>query len=134
MIPGDLRYRRSPWPRSRSAWPATYHGHLYHEGYAQVKVVGPLFFLNVIGTAMVILLLLGGFVLPFVGGVLSISLGAIVSIIISHTSSFFRFSEAGYQTTAKLILGAEALAVVFTLAGLVFARGRLTKAMRGGRS
>jgi hypothetical protein len=108
-----------------------FHGHLYHEGYRQVSVVGPLFFLNVIGTASVMLLLIGGLVLPFVGGVLSISLGAIVSIIISHSSSFFRFAEAGYQTTAVVIIVAESVAVLSTLVGLVLARERLTAAMAG---
>jgi hypothetical protein len=106
-----------------------FHGHLYHEGYRQVSVVGPLFFLNVIGTAVVILLLLGGLVLPFVGGALSISLGAIVSIIISHSSSFFGFSESGYQTTAVVILVAEIAAVVLTLAGLALGRRALTASL-----
>jgi hypothetical protein len=102
-----------------------FHGHLYHEGYEHVSVVGPLFFLNVIGTAVVLLMLIRGLVLPFAGGALSISLGAIVSIVISHNSSFFGFSESGYQTTAKIILVAELLAVVLTVIGLGLGRAAL---------
>jgi hypothetical protein len=109
-----------------------FHGHLFHEGYAQVSVVGPLFFLNVIGTAAVILLLIRGLVLPFAAGALSISLGAIVSIIISHRSSFFGFAEAGYQTTALVILISEGLAVAFTLVGLWLSRQALILQLRSG--
>ena len=101
------------------------HGHLFHEGYGDVSVVGPLFFLNVIGTATVILMLLRGLVLPFAGGVLSIGLGAIVSILVAHNSGFFGFAEAGYQTTAVIILIAESVAVAFTLLGLWLGRQSL---------
>ena len=33
------------------------HGRLFHQGYAQVDVVGPLFLLNVVGTGITVALL-----------------------------------------------------------------------------
>lgn len=91
------------------------HAYLFHRGYSEVNVVGPLFLLNAIGTLVVLLLLVAGRIALFVGGVLSISIGAIVSIIISHSSSFFGFSERGYDGSATLILYAEIAATVLVL-------------------
>jgi hypothetical protein len=105
-----------------------FHGRLWHQGYSDVHVVGPLFFLNVIGSAAVILVLTSGRVLLFIGGALSISLGAIVSILIAHQASFFRFSEQGYSSSAKTIMIAEATAVIATLLGAAFAGRRLLTA------
>ncbi|MCW3039315.1 MAG: Cytochrome c oxidase polypeptide [Solirubrobacterales bacterium] len=94
------------------------HARLFHRGYAQVEVVGPLFLLNALGTLVVVLLLLDRRIRLFLGGVLSISLGSIVSILISHSSSFFGFAEGGYDTDATLILAAEIASVVLVLAAV----------------
>lgn len=92
------------------------HARLFHRGYAQVEVVGPLFLLNAIGTLVVVLLLLDRRIVLFLGGVLSISLGSIVSILISHSSSFFGFAERGYDGDATIILVAEIASVILALA------------------
>jgi mono/diheme cytochrome c family protein len=91
------------------------HARLFHRGYAEVEVVGPLFLLNAIGTLVVVLLLAFDRVRLFVLGVLAISLGSIVSIVISHSSSFFGFAEGGYDTDATVILAAEAASVLLVL-------------------
>ena len=46
---------------------------------------------------------------------LGISLGSIVSIVISHSSSFLGFAEESYDGAATLILVAEIAAVVLVL-------------------
>jgi hypothetical protein len=94
------------------------HARLYHRGYAEVEVVGPLFLLNAIGTLVVILLLAAGRVRLFVLGVLAISLGSIVSIVLSHRSSFFGFAEGGWDADSTLILAAEIASVVLVLAAV----------------
>ncbi len=96
------------------------HGRLFHQGYGQVPVVGPLFELNVIGSGLTIVLLLARRYALFMGGALSISLGAVVSIFISHTTSFFGFAEHSYGARATTIVIAEivAAALVLVAAGL----------------
>lgn len=101
------------------------HGQLFHQGYAHVRVVGPLFAMNVVGSATVVVLLLARRVALFVAGSLSISVGAVASILLSHNASFFGFSEAGYSTTALVILIAEIAATVLTIGGFVVARERI---------
>lgn len=51
------------------------HGRLYHQGYDEVYVVGPLFVLNVVGSAAVVLLLLARRTTLFALGALAISVG-----------------------------------------------------------
>jgi mono/diheme cytochrome c family protein len=101
------------------------HGHLYHDGYAHVFVVGPLFLLNVIGSGVVIVTLLARRYAIFAGGALSISLGAVVSILISHTTSFFGFAEGAYGWRASTIIVAELVAAAATLLALAIVRERL---------
>ena len=101
------------------------HGHLFHEGYAHVWVVGPLFLLNVVGSGLVIVLLLTRRLALFAGGVLSISLGAIVSILISHSTSFFGFAEHRYDWRAATIVIAEIVAAVMVVIAAAIARKRL---------
>jgi mono/diheme cytochrome c family protein len=101
------------------------HGHLYHQGYAHVFVVGPLFLLNVIGSGVVIVTLLLRRYAVFAGGALSISLGAVVSILISHTTSFFGFAEHAYGWRAATIVIAESVAAVATVLALAIARRRI---------
>jgi hypothetical protein len=98
------------------------HALLFHRGYAEVEVVGPLFLLNAIASGVLVLLLLLDRVLLFALGALAVSLGSLVSIYISHTASFFGFSEGTYDGIAQLIVAAEIAAVVLTLAGLAAAR------------
>ncbi|MGZ6697105.1 MAG: hypothetical protein ACXVFL_15875 [Solirubrobacteraceae bacterium] len=94
------------------------HARLYHRGYDAVEVVGPLFMLNAIASAVAIALLALGRVALFALGSLAINLGSLVSIVISHSSSFFGFSEGGYDATATAIVVAEVAAVLLTLAAL----------------
>jgi hypothetical protein len=98
------------------------HGHLFWDGYSQVNVVGPLFVLNAIGSGIVIALLLLGRPLLFALGALAISLGSVVSILISHSTSFFGFSEHRYDTRATVIVIAEIVAIVLVLVALAIAR------------
>lgn len=94
------------------------HARLWHRGYAEVDVVGPLFLLNAIGTAVVLLFLVFDRVRLFVLGVLAICLGSLVSILLSHSSHFFDFREGGYDGSAKIIVITEIAAVVLALAGI----------------
>lgn len=94
------------------------HARLWHRGYAEVEVVGPLFLLNAIATLVVALLLLADRIAAFVVGVLAISLGSIVSILISHTGSFFGFAEGGWDADALLIVLSEAASVVLVAGAL----------------
>ncbi|MEA2305660.1 MAG: hypothetical protein QOH43_2940 [Solirubrobacteraceae bacterium] len=93
------------------------HARLFHRGYAEVDVVGPLFLLNGVASAVVIALLVLDRVALFVAGALLISVASLASILVSHSSSFFGFAEGGYDAGAKLIVIAEVAAVVLTLAG-----------------
>ncbi|HLI59708.1 MAG TPA: hypothetical protein VKV21_08590 [Solirubrobacteraceae bacterium] len=90
------------------------HGRLFHEGYAQVAVIGPLFLLNEISSGVVIALLFLRRPWLFAIGALGISVGAVVSIVISHTTSLFGFAEQRYDARATTIIVAECVA-----AGLV---------------
>ena len=98
------------------------HGRLFWEGYSHVGVVGPLFWLNTIGSGVVIVLLLLGRPLLFALGALSISLGALVSILISHSTSFFGFAEHRYDSRATTIVIAEGVAAALVLLALAIAR------------
>ncbi|MDX6686574.1 MAG: hypothetical protein QOF86_2702 [Baekduia sp.] len=97
------------------------HARLFHRGYAEVDVVGPLFLLNGVASAIVVLLLAVERVALFVVGTLLLSITSLVSILISHSSSFFGFAEGGYDTTAKIIVVAEIASVVLVLAAAVAA-------------
>ena len=101
------------------------HGHLFWEGYSHVFVVGPLFWLNVVGSGVVISLLLLGRPLLFALGALSISLGSVVSILISHSTSFFGFAEHRYDSRATVIVIAEIVAAVLVLVALAIARSSI---------
>ena len=94
------------------------HGRLFHEGYSQVAVVGPLFLLNLIGSGVVIALLLLRRPWLFALGALSISVGAVVSIVISHTTSLFGFAEHRYDARATAIVVAEGVATALVLLAL----------------
>ncbi len=95
------------------------HARLFHRGYAEVKVVGPLFLVNAVASLVCVLLLIFDRALLFVAGAVAISAGSIVAILISHSSSFFGFAESGYDGTAKVIVAAEAAAILLSGAGLV---------------
>jgi hypothetical protein len=94
------------------------HARLFHRGYAEVEVVGPLFFMNAIGSAVVVLALIAERVWVFVLGALSICVLSLVSIAISHSSvGFLGFREGGYDADALVIVAAELAAAVFALLG-----------------
>jgi hypothetical protein len=94
------------------------HARLFHRGYAEVEVVGPLFFVNAIGSAVVVLALIAERVWVFVLGALSICVPSLVSIAISHSSvGFLGFREGGYDADALVIVAAELAAAVFALLG-----------------
>ena len=100
------------------------HGRLFHRGYAEVEIVGLLFFMNAIGSTVVVLTLIFGRVWLFVLGALSICVPSLVSIAISHTVGFLGFREGGYDGDALVIVGAEVVAVLFALAGGAMAAAR----------
>jgi hypothetical protein len=94
------------------------HERLFHRGYAEVEVVGLLFFLNGIGSLVVVLTLILGRAWMFVLGALSICVPSLVSIAISHSSTgFFGFREGGYDADALVIVVAEVAAALFALLG-----------------
>lgn len=101
------------------------HGRLFHRGYSEVYVVGPLFFMNTIGSMIVVLSLVVRRPWVFILGALSIGVPSLASIAISHSSAgFFGFREGGYDTDALVIVLAEAAATVFALiGGVAAARG-----------
>lgn len=103
------------------------HGHLFHEGYSRVAVVGPLFLLDEIASGLTIVLLLLRRLLLFVLAVLSISVGSLVAILISHSTSFFGFAEHRYDSRATTIVVAEIAAVLLVIAALALARGRIVR-------
>ena len=107
------------------------HGRLFWDGYAQVRVVGPLFWLNAVGSGVVIALLLLGRALMFAAGAVMISLGAIVSILISHSTSFFGFAEHRYDGRATTIVVAECVAAGLVLVAMGFARLQLARSPGG---
>jgi hypothetical protein len=100
------------------------HARLYHRGYAEVEIVGLLFFLNAIGSAGVVLTLIFARAWLFVLGALSICVPSLVSIAISHSSGFLGFREGGYDADARVIVVAEVAAVVLTLLGAAKAATR----------
>ncbi len=91
------------------------HGRLFHEGYAQVTVIGPLFLLNEVSSGVVIALLFLRRPWLFAMGALGISVGAVVSIVISHTTSLFGFAEHRYDARATVIIAAECAAAVLVV-------------------
>lgn len=94
------------------------HARLYHRGYAEVEWVGLLFFLNGIGSAVVVLTLIFERAWMFVLGALSICVPSLISIAISHSSTgFLGFREGGYDADALIIVVAEVAAVIFALLG-----------------
>ncbi len=102
------------------------HARLFQRGYAEVAFVGPLFFMNAIGSTVVVLTLIAQRVWIFVLGAVSICVPSLVSIAISHSSmGFLGFREGGYDADALVIIVAEAVAVVCALLGAA-------AAMRGG--
>jgi hypothetical protein len=94
------------------------HGRLFHQGYSQVTVIGPLFLLNAISSGIVIALLLLRRPWLFALSALGISVGAVVSIVISHTTSLFGFAEHSYSTAATTIVVAECVAAALVLLAL----------------
>ena len=98
------------------------HARLFHRGYAEVEVVGLLFFLNAVGSALVVLALVANRIWIFVLGTVSICVPSLVSIAISHsTVGFLGFREGGYDAEALVIVAAEVWAVVFALLGAAVA-------------
>jgi hypothetical protein len=91
------------------------HARLFHRGYAEVEIVGPLFVLNAIGSAVVVLTLIFDRAWLFVLGALSICVPSLLSIALSHSSTgFLGFREGGYDAEALVIVGAEIAAVLLT--------------------
>ncbi len=93
------------------------HARLFHRGYAEVEIIGLLFFMNAIGSTVVVLTLIFERVWMFVLGALSICVPSLVSIAISHSSGFLGFREGGYDGDALFIVVAEVAAVLLALAG-----------------
>ena len=92
------------------------HARLYHRGYAEVEIVGLLFFLNAIGSTVVVLTLIFRRAWLFVLGALSICVPSLVSIALSHSSTgFLGFREGGYDADALIIVVAELAAVALAL-------------------
>ena len=109
------------------------HGRLFHRGYAEVEVVGPLFLMNAIGSLVVVLTLVAGRVWIFVLGAVSICVPSLVSIAISHSSvGFLGFREGGYDADALVIVIAEVAAVVLALIGAAVAVGGAPAAAGAG--
>jgi hypothetical protein len=93
--------------------------------------VGPLFILAEIGSGVTVIFLLLGRWILFIANALAISLGAVVSIFISHTSSFFGFAEGAYGLRANTIVIAEIVAAVLCLVAAGMARKELMAVMKG---
>ena len=89
--------------------------------------MGILFLLNAIGSGVVIALLALGRALAFTLGGLVLSVGSLVSILISHSTSFFGFAEHRYDTRATAIVAAEIAATVLLLVAVAIARAQLLK-------
>lgn len=98
------------------------HARLFHRGYAQVDIVGPLFLLNALATAVVIGLLAIRRYGLYVLGAVGISAGSLVSLLLSHSVGFLGFREGGFDSDARLIMATEALATVLALAGAAIDR------------
>ena len=93
------------------------HARLFHRGYAEVEIVGLLFFMNAIGSTVVVLTLVFERAWLFVLGALSICVPSLVSIAISHSSGFLGFREGGYDADALVIVVAEVAAVILASLG-----------------
>ena len=93
------------------------HARLFHRGYAEVEIIGLLFFMNAIGSTVVVLTLIFERVWMFVLGALSICVPSLVSIAISHSVGLLGFREGGYDGDALIIVAAEVAAVLLALAG-----------------
>ena len=94
------------------------HARLFHRGYAEVEIVGLLFFMNGIGSAAVVLTLIFDRAWMFVLGALSICVPSLVSIALSHSSpGFLGFREGGYDADALIIVVAEVAAVILASLG-----------------
>jgi hypothetical protein len=106
------------------------HARLYHRGYAEVEIVGLLFFLNAIASTVVVLTLIFARAWLFALGTLSICVPSLVSIAISHSSGFLGFREGGYDADALIIVMAEVAAVLFVLLGAAATAART----RGARA
>lgn len=88
------------------------HYSLWQDGYRAIPNIGTAFLLNAIGSAAVIVLLLARRDVLFALGGLSISVGAIVGIVLSRNGGFLGFQELGYDRTAVITLTAEIVAAV----------------------
>lgn len=104
------------------------HAHLFHHDYG-TPLIRTLFLVNAIASLATILLLVARRPLPYLLGALTISGGAIVAIIITHSSHLLGFYEAAWTTEAKITIAAEIVAVALALAGLVTGRGTLAAAL-----
>ncbi len=93
------------------------HARLFHRGYAEVEIIGLLFFMNAIGSTVVVLTLIFERIWMFVLGALSICVPSLVSIAISHSAGLLGFREGGYDGDALIIVVAEVAAVLLALAG-----------------
>ncbi len=93
------------------------HARLFHRGYAEVEIIGLLFFMNAIGSTVVVLTLIFDRVWLFVLGALSICVPSLVSIALSHSVGLLGFREGGYDGDALVIVVAEVAAVALALAG-----------------
>ena len=107
------------------------HARLFHRGYAEVEIVGLLFFMNAIGSTVVVLMLSSG-----ASGCSSSapcrSACRRSSRSRSRTrSGFLGFREGGYDGDALVIVVAEVAAVGFALAGGAMAASGPARA--GGR-
>lgn len=98
------------------------HARLYHRGYAEVEIIGPLFLANAVGSTVVVLALVVDRSTLFVLGALSICAPSLVSIAISHSSGLFGFREGGYDADAIVIVVVEVAAVALALLGAALAR------------
>ena len=105
-------------------------GQLLWQGFAHVAVVGPLFILAEIGSGVTVIFLLLGRWILFMVNALAIALGAVVSIFISHTTSFFGFAEGAYGVRANVIVVSEIAAIVLVLVAAALARRELTAVVR----
>jgi hypothetical protein len=105
------------------------HARLFHRGYAEVEIVGLLFFANGFGSAAVVLTLIFDRAWLFVLGALSICLPSLVSIALSHSSrGFLGFREGGYDADALVIVVAEIAAVLLASLGAAAMLGRARSA------
>ena len=107
------------------------HGRLFWQGYSHVAVVGPLFLLATVGSGVSVIFLLLRRWMLFIANALAISLGAVVSIIISHTTSFFGFAEGAYGFRATTIVISEIVAAVLCVVAAGLAHNQLSAVIRG---